>query len=138
MRRFVAIGLLLLFSGGVLANGLGGGDVPPARIPIPARDFKAIVEDQQGTRVEVTQASWNGEVFLYGNVGEGQVTVAFENIAEVRVEPSQDSEKRVAFVKLKDGQSVSVVIDADVPAYGRTPYGTYSITADKIRKIEFP
>lgn len=120
----------------VLATGFGGSDSPGARIPIPARDFAAVVEDQSGIRIEVTQATYNGEVHLYGFMGEGQVTIPFEKIAEVRFEPSQAEGKLVAFVKLKDGSSVSVLVEDDTPAYGKTSFGTYTITVDKIRRIE--
>lgn len=139
MRRPALIAALfgVALAGPVLAGGFGSGDSPPARIPVPARDYAAVVQDMSGTRVEVTQVSYNGEVFLYGLVGQGQVTVPFDSIHTVRFEPSTETGQRVAFVTLADGKTVNVVVDADLPAYGKTAWGTYSITVDKIRQIEF-
>jgi hypothetical protein len=141
MRRglAVAVALLALAVGSVgWANGFGGSDAPPARIPIPARNFSAVVEDLQGVRVPVTEVTYDGEVFLYGTFGEGQVTVPFEKIKEVRVEPTNEPTKRVAFVILADGSNVQLVIESDTLAYGRTSFGTYSIAVEKVRRIEFP
>jgi hypothetical protein len=95
------------------------------------------VEDQSGVTVEVTQVSYNGEVYLYGLFGDGQVTVPFENLQEVRFEPSNEPGKRVAFAALRDGSSVRVLVEEDIPAYGKTSFGTYQITVDKIRRISF-
>lgn len=141
MRRglvaFVALGLGL---GAVpaLANGFGFGDAPPSRIPIPARSFAAVVEDQSGVKVSVTDVTYNGEVFLYGLLGEAQVTIPFEKIREVRIEPTNTVTKRIAFIVLDDGSNVQVVVESDTPTYGRTTFGTYSIPVEKVRRIEFP
>lgn len=140
MRHWTRIGLLAivtgLVAGPVLAGGFGSG-APPSRIPIPAKVFHATVEDLSGTRVAVTEVTYNGEVFVYGNVGEGQATVPFENIATVRFEPTGDTERRIALVTLKDGSHVKLGVEADTLAYGRTTYGTYAIAVEKIYKIEF-
>ena len=136
--RVGAVLVGLLMGGPALGAGLGfGGDVPPARIPIPARDFSAVVEDQTGVTVDVTQVSYNGEVYLYGLYGAGQVTIPFEKIREIRFEPSNEKGKRVAFATLRDASSVRVVIDDDVPAYGKTAFGTYQITVDRVRRMTF-
>lgn len=129
---------LFTFGGVAFGAGFGGSDAPPARIPVPAREFAATVMDNSGVKMDVTQVSYNGEVFLYGLVGEGQVTVPFESIKSVRFEPSTEANKRIAFIILKDGKDVTIVVDDDVPAYGKTSFGTYSITVDKIKSIDFP
>lgn len=121
----------------VLATGFGGSDAP-TRIPVPARVFSATVMDISGTEVSVTRVSFNGEVAIYGLVGEAQVSVPFEKIAEVRVEPSGDPDTRVALVRLHTGESVRVVVEHDVPCYGDAAFGHYRIDADKIRRITFP
>lgn len=133
---FAAVVVGLLAVGPVFAGSFGS-DAPPARIPIPAHDYAAVVEDQSGTRVDVTQVSYNGEVFIYGNLGQGQITVPFDTIKEVRFEPSTETGKRIAFVTLKDGQSVKLIVEFDVPAYGKTAFGSYSIEVDKISRISF-
>jgi hypothetical protein len=133
----IAVAVAVLGAADALANGFGGSESPPARIPLPAHDYRAIVEDQSGTRVEVTQVTFNGEVFLYGTFGEGQVTVPFDTIQIARIEPTDTDGKRIAFVTLKDGSSVRMTVEADQPTYGRTVFGTYSIPIEKVRQIEF-
>jgi hypothetical protein len=141
MRRSV-VGLVVAFGALVgaqaLANGLGGSDAPPARIPVPARDVKATVEDLSGTRVEVTRLTWNGEVFVYGQLGLAQATVPFEKIKEVRIEPSTEPNKRIAFVVLAEGAPVSLSVEHDLTVYGASAFGNYAITVDKLRRIQFP
>lgn len=143
MRRgfaLIAVLLALGSAGAALGNGFAGmgDDAPPARIPVPARDFRAVLTDQAGVTVEVDKATFDGEVFVYGLLGAGQATVPFERIRTVRVEPSAEEDKVVAFVVLQDGTSVSLSVDADVPCYGRTAFGNYRIPFHKLRKIEFP
>jgi hypothetical protein len=136
--RFLVGLALMAATTAAFANGFGGSDAPPARIPVPAREHRAIVEDQSGVRVEVTQVSLDGEVFVFGRIGEGQATVPFDKIKDVRFEPTSTPEFRVALITLRDGGSVRLQVKHDVPAYGRTAFGTYSIAIDKIRRIEFP
>ena len=137
-RRLLVLAALVLGVGSAdaLANGFGGSDSPPARIPVPAHDYRAIVEDASGTRVECTQITYDGEVFLYGNYGEGQVTVPFDKVTIARIEPSDTEGKKIAFVTMKDGTTVRFVIDGDTLAYGKTAFGTYSIAIERVRSIE--
>jgi hypothetical protein len=139
MKRGAGLALIagLLAGAPVLANGFGASGAPPGRIPIPARDYRATVVDNADVSVEVTQVTYNGEVYLYGQLGEGKVTVPFDTIRQVLVEPANEVGKKVAFVTLNDGTSVRILVEDDVPAYGRTSFGTYSITLDKVRRIEF-
>ena len=116
--------------------GFGGGDAP-TRIPVPAREFGATVEDLSGTTVEVRDVTFDGEVHLSGRVGEATVAVPFEKIAEVRIEPSGEENVRIAFVKLRDGSSVSVRVEHDTPCFGSTPFGNYKIELRSVRRVVF-
>lgn len=113
-----------------------GGDTP-TRIPVPSAEFKATVEDVSGTVMEVSHVTFDGEVYLAGTVGEAQVAVPFEKIATVRVEPTNDETRRVALATLKDGTTVRVIVERDVPCYGAAVFGNYKIDVEKIRKITF-
>lgn len=119
-----------------LATGFGGTDAP-TRIPLPAKVFDATVEDVSGTSVTVTRISFNGEISLYGTVGEGQVAIPFEKIAEVRVEPWNEPAHRAAMVKLRTGEVIRVVMESDIPCYGDTSWGHYRIDIEKVRKVVF-
>ncbi len=126
----------LLTPTAVHATGFGG-DAPPTRIPVPAKVVSAVVEDQGGTLVKVERISLDGEVYVHGTHGEGQVAIPFDKIAEVRIEPSPKAGKIVAFVKMREGESIAVTIDDDTPCWGKTTYGNYKIEISKVRRIEF-
>lgn len=137
MSRFLPLLLtatLLVGGSFALANGFGG-DNPPSRIPVPARDFSATVVDKGGTVAEVSKVTWNGEVFVYGNLGDAQVTVPFEKVATVTVEGHADPKKRTAVVTMTSGESVRLSVDDDLLCYGRTSYGNYSIEAKHIGTV---
>lgn len=139
MKRPLLLPLLaaaLAWPVAVLATGFGD-DGPPTRIPVPARVFQATVEDLSGTSVDVTRVSINGEVYLYGTMGEGQVSVPFEKIAEIRIEPMGDEGKRVALAKTITGELVKLVVESDLPCYGDTSFGHYKIEFAKVRKVTF-
>ena len=138
-RSWTAIVLAagLLATAPVLANGVMGSDAP-SRIPVPARDFSAKVEDVGGTAVDLTRFTFNGEVFIYGKFGAGQVTVPFENIAEARVEKAKDPLKRVIVVQAKDKSSVRVEVEDDTPFFGKTNFGNYKILVRDLRVVRFP
>lgn len=127
--------------GAAHATGFGGSDAP-TRIPVPARVFRATVEDVAGTIVEVSRVTFDGEVHVVGKVGEGQAAVHFERIAELTVEPTGDDGTRLVFVKLRepgpDGSDrVKVVVEHDVPCYAEASFGNYRIDVDRIRRVTF-
>ena len=134
-RRLLLIPAALAVAGVALATGFGG-DNPPSRIPIPARDFSATVEDHGGVQVTVDRVSWKGEIFLYGTLGAAQITLPFDKIATVRFE-KKDEETRVAVATTTDGDTVRIDVDEDTPCYGATKYGNYAIEAEDIRSITF-
>ena len=132
--RFAPFLVALTLPALAMATGFGGNDAP-SRIPVPARVFSATLEDNSGSIVKLNKFTLGGEVFLYGKVGEGQVAVHFEKLVEIRIEPTEQDKKRVAFAHLKDGESIRVIVDDDVPAYGVTNYGNYRIDLRNVRKI---
>ncbi|MCO4745974.1 MAG: hypothetical protein KC912_14360 [Proteobacteria bacterium] len=135
--RLFTLALALVLGSTAVAGGIMGGDAP-SRIPIPAEEFSASVEDTSGTIVSVERVTYNGEVFLYGNLGEAQVTIPFERISEVRVEPHPDKDKVTVMAVLKDADPVTITAEHDMPCYGATPFGNYKIEIEKVRRIAFP
>ncbi len=131
----VLVGLALL-PAVAIATGFGS-DNPPSRIPVPARNFAATVEDHGGVVVEVERVTWNGEIFFYGTIGAAQVTVPFESVRSAAFKPSAAAGKREAIFTLRSGETVQIRVDDDTPCYGRTRFGNYAIEADQIRSIRF-
>lgn len=136
-RRFLLV-LIPLIACPVVAWATGfGSDAPPSRIPIPARDFSATVEDHGGVTMQVDRVSYNGEVFLYGEIGAAQVTIPFEKITTVEFTPHDVEDKRKATATTKDGDKITVVVDDDTLCYGKTKFGNYSIEVEDLRRITF-
>lgn len=135
-RSGLLVLVALLVPAVVQATGFGG-DNPPSRIPVPAREFSARVEDHGGVAVDVDRVSYNGEVFLYGTLGLAQVTLPFESLARVDFTPSDDADKRTATAHTVDGRSLTITVEHDTPCYGRTKFGNYSIEVEDLRRIEF-
>lgn len=137
-RLWIAGGALVagvLLSAPVWATGIMGADAP-SRIPVPAKVFSATFEDVGGTALDARRVTMNGEVFVYGRYGAGQVTIPFEKIAEVRISKAEDPLKRTATVSLVDGsEPVRVVVDDDTAWYGRTRFGNYKIEVRDIRAV---
>lgn len=120
----------------VLANGLTGADAP-SRIPTTARSYAATFVDVGGTRVQATsKVSFNGETFVYGRFGAGQVTIPFERIDTVTISKADDPLKRTATITLNDGsEPVRVVLEDDTAWYGRTRFGNYKVEVRDIRTV---
>lgn len=131
----VGLGAAAVWTVPVLANGVFGGDAP-SRIPVPARVFSATFEDVGGTEVKASRVTFNGEVFVYGKLGAGQVTVPFERIREVRIEKATDPLKRTAVITLLDDtEPVKIELDDDTPWYGKARFGNYKLESRDVRVV---
>jgi len=135
-RALTLLAFALVLPAVVYATGFGG-DSPPSRIPIPARDFSAQVEDHGGVTVDVERVSYNGEVFLYGTLGMAQVTLPFESLARVEFSKDADPDKRQATATTVDGRTLTIIVDHDVLCYGKTKFGNYAIEVEDLRRIAF-
>lgn len=116
--------------------GLFGSDAP-GRIPVPARVFSAEVEDVGGTVVRIDRVTFDGEVYVFGTLGKAQVTVPFEDIAEILFTPGDDADHRVAECRLRSGESWKVVVETDRPFYGRAAFGNYRLDAADARRVRW-
>lgn len=97
----------------------------PTRIPEPEKAFSATLIDIGGKTMNLTQFSLEGQVFLLGDMGDGQVAVPFEKIDRVDLVNGQDG--LVATAKLKDGQSVALTMRPKQKAFGKAEFGFYRI-----------
>lgn len=126
-----------VFGSAALAGGLGG-DTGPSRIPVPAKELTATLTDRTGTEVTLDRFTMNGEVFVYGKLGAGQVSLTFEKLARVDFGDSTEEHVRTATATLRDGSTVSIGVEDDQVFYGRAPWGLYQIEAIDVASIAFP
>jgi sporulation protein YlmC with PRC-barrel domain len=119
-----------------LLMGMGGGDSEgPTRIPEPSADYRVRLTDQEGARVELTAFAIDGQTFVLGQVGQGQVAVPFERVKAVEMNSKGGQLK--AKVALKDGEPVEMAVKAALKATGKTSYGNFRIPMGEVRAVEF-
>ena len=127
---------LLPFCIGGAALLLGMGSTGGRDVANPARDFQATLVDRDGTKVEVTRINVGGDVQLEGDMGRGNLKIAFDNIQTV--EFSADShDYSHATVHLKTGESVTLRVRNSLTINGRTGVGQYQIRARDLQSISF-
>jgi hypothetical protein len=127
----------LLLAAAVPLLGMGGlGGRPQGTAPKPEENIRALIVDRAGVRTEVRQFSLEGNVFLDGRRGDGQMTVFFKNLRGItfgRVEGEVVS----AELHYNNGETLRLNVRKRRVFYGDTRYGTFQIRAGNIRKIEF-
>jgi hypothetical protein len=114
-------------------GGLGGG-----REEAPARDFRGVLTDVDGTRIEADRLTTGASTSLDGDLGRGRLRVPFENIDRITFKPSgTERDRLVAEVKLREGEPVTLGLRSSTTFYGRTPSGAYQIRARDLSSVEF-
>ena len=126
--------IIALLAPGVMGmGGFGGG----TREEMPARDFRAVLTDVDGTRMEATRVTSGGDSSLEGELGRGRLRVPFDNIARITFEPAENDRDRVrAHVYLREGEPVTLTLRSSTTFSGRTPGGAYQIRARDLRSVE--
>jgi hypothetical protein len=134
ITRVAWLGLLIICLPWLMAMG-GGDSEGPTRIPEPSADYRVRLTDQEGARVELTAFAIDGQTFVLGQVGQGQVAVPFERVKSV--EMTNKAGQLKAKVALKDGEPVELVVKAALKATGKTSYGNFRIPLGEVRGVEF-
>ncbi len=118
-----------------LLLGMGFGDSQgPTRIPEPQSNYRVLLVDQEGVRVELTEFSVDGQTFVMGGLGQGQVAVPLEKVRAVDI-VNQDG-KLKAKISLAQGAPVDLELDGNLKATGRTSYGNFRIPLSEVRRVE--
>ena len=118
----------------VAMGGFGGGRESEA----PARDYRAVLTDVDGNRIELGRVTAGGDTTLDGDLGRGRLRVPFDNIARIGFRPSGNERDRVvAEVQLREGEPVTLAVRSSTTFYGRIPSGAYQIRARDLRSVEF-
>ncbi|MFZ5585604.1 MAG: hypothetical protein ACOZHQ_06725 [Thermodesulfobacteriota bacterium] len=125
--------LLLLLCPLVMAMGLGDSNAP-TRIPEPQSDYRGLVVDQEGTRVDLTQLAVDGQTFVLGGLGQGQAAVPFDKVRLVELFNQGGALK--ARVSLDQGAPVELAVDGNLKLTGRTSFGNFRIPLAEVRSIE--
>ena len=130
-KRLLALAVLSL---GLLGMGGLGGNRDSG---LPAHDFKAVLTDVDGTRMEVDRLTAGGDTSLEGEIGRGRLRVPFDNVSGISFEPLAGERERVrAKIALREREPVVLTVRGSTTFYGQTPGGAYQIRARDLRSIE--
>lgn len=135
MRSFMMIVLALLAA--VLLTGMGDlGGVPAGTIPKTEENIKAQIVDRSGVSTEVSGFSMDGQIFLDGRRGDGQVSVFFRDLREIGF-GKVSGEEVPADLLLKSGSRLQLDVRKRTLFFGETGYGAYRIPARDVSRIVF-
>lgn len=136
MKRFAIFMAIVITA--LLLTGMGGlGGGPEGTIPETRENIKARVFDRSGVVTELTRFSMDGQVFIMGKLGDGDISVFFKDLREVDFDRIT-GEYIPAKLHLDSGKALDLTIRKRAVFYGDTGFGAYQIRARDIKRIEFP
>lgn len=135
MRNLLTVALALLTA--VLLMGMGNvGGTPEGTVPKTEENIRAQLVDRSGVSNELTRFSMDGNVFLNGRRGEGQMSVFFRDLNEVSF-GLVSGKDAPADLLLKSGKHVQLKVNKSAIFYGDTGSGAYHISAGDVSRIVF-
>ncbi len=135
MRYLLTVALVLLIA--PLLMGMGNlGGTPEGTIPKTEENVQAQLVDRSGVSTHLTRFSMDGNVFLSGRRGEGQMNVFFRDLKEVSFGPLSGNDAP-ADLQLKSGKHVQLKVEKNAVFYGDTGSGTFRISAGDVSRIVF-
>ncbi|NIQ93987.1 MAG: hypothetical protein GWO11_00425 [Desulfuromonadales bacterium] len=133
MRKFLSWALVLIAT--FFLTGMGGiGGQPTGKTPETPEDIGARLVDRQGNAVDLTQLSMDGNVFVKGDVGSGNLTVPMAKIKKLTFGPVRGEFVPVT-VLMKTGEQVELRMSKRADFYGNMGVGAYRVEASKVREI---
>lgn len=133
VNKLISLALICLCLPLLMAMGMGDGE-GPTRIPEPDKSYKVIITDISGQRVELSEFSLDGQVFVFGKLGDGQASVPFERVK--RVDIVNNDKGLMATVDLNDGKQIKLAVRPGLKAYGKASFGLYRIQMNEVSSIE--
>lgn len=133
-KRWVSVALLVLAV--VLLTAMGGKGGGFEKAPRVDKNYKVVVIDASGNKIEGEKFSWEGRIHFAGYMGLAQVTMPFERVKELTVGEKKDRKVKVT-ARLTDGTETVFDIDSDTRIYGEAGFGSFMLTMDEIKSISF-
>jgi hypothetical protein len=134
MKRLLTAGLIIVLGLSLTGMGKMEGNGKPEEIPVPDREVTAVIIDIEGVTLNLSQFSINGQTVLSGKLGAGKAAIPFPQIKTVTFVPEAKALR--ARVELADQNTVNLILDRGLTAYGRARFGTYQVQVDQLKKIE--
>lgn len=135
MRSKISSLLIILFAFFFLTamGGKGGGF---ERAPRVEKSFSVTVTDVSGNKISGEKFSWEGRVHFAGYFGMASITVPFDRIKDISIGEKKEKKVKVT-AHLRDGSETAFEIDADARCYGEAPFGSFMLTMEEIKGIQF-
>jgi hypothetical protein len=133
-KRWVSAALLVSVI--ILLTAMGGKGGGFEKAPRVDKNFKVVVTDASGNKIEGEKFSWEGRIHFAGYMGLAQVTMPFERVKELIVGEKKDRKVKVT-ARLTDGTETVFDIDSDARIYGESGFGSFMLTMDEIKSISF-
>lgn len=116
----------------------GGGDSTENQIPLPQRNYSAVITDSQGIQTEVHRITWEGKIFLKGNYGDALTTIPFNKIQKVEMtsEVPKDAQMVILRITLFTGNSVNLQLERSSKIYGETEFGNFEIFVSDLKSVQ--
>ena len=127
--------LLLVVMAAVMCLGMGGGGQGGIEIPEPARDFSATLVDRSGLSIVLNRFSCDGSTFFFGKMGMADASVDFDRIRSATFEKAENGTV-TALIRLKDGDTVRLVMKGDMACYGSSTVADVRILLADIQELE--
>lgn len=122
----LALAPILLAMGGIT-------EIPADKVPTTKRDYSAVYIDHMDIITECKQASIEGNTFIEGKRGEGNLAIDFERIKSIVFQMRNN--ELTALVKLRDGTETVIIVNKEKKAYGRTKFGAFQIRLADIKTM---
>ena len=128
-----SVAIWLVFSMGM---GTLGGDFDPKDVPKPKINYKAAVVDNLGIRTELTEFSFDGQIFLKGSMGKAAAAIPFDKIEKVDFLEDFGKTSVIAKVRLKKEGEVEMTLSRNMVIFGNAMWGFFKIKTKDVKSIE--
>jgi hypothetical protein len=129
--------IVLALLAAAMLTGMGDlGGIPAGTVPKTDENIKAQIVDRSGVSTELSSFSMDGQIFLDGRRGDGQMNIFFRELREIGFGKVSGEEVPVDLL-LKSGSRLQLNVRKRTLFYGDTGYGAYRIPARDVSRIVF-
>lgn len=135
MRKILSLFLVMLAA--LVLSGMSGlGDQPTGKAPETPEDIRVTLIDRQDRTVELSQFSMDGNIYIKGDVGSGNLTVPMTKIKRVSFGTVRGEFVPVT-VRMKTDEKIDLRLSKRADFFGNMGVGAYRVEASQVRKISF-
>lgn len=127
--------VFFLFLGLCLLGMSAAPDQSVIKVPEARQNYAVTVVDHSDVSTELVMFSCEGQTYFLGKRGEMEISVDFANIKEARFY-YQEPQVR-AQLTLENAKTLELLINPNLPCYGRSRWGNVRIKVKNIKSLVF-